>query len=84
MASLAHPHVVAIHDAGRVQGHNYLVMEHMAGGSLRARMKPGQPWPLHEALPSSTAWRRRSATFTPGVLHLDLKPENILYSPTGR
>ena len=51
MASLAHPHVVTIHDAGRAHGHNYLVMEDMAGGSLRRRMVPGRPWSLAQAVP---------------------------------
>ena len=51
MASLAHPNVVTIYDAGQIDGHNYLVLEYMAGGSLRSRMTPGRPWPLAEAIP---------------------------------
>lgn len=84
MASLAHPHVVAVYDAGRVEGHTYLVMEHMAGGSLRARMTPGRPWELGAVVPLldcvALALEHIHAR---GVLHLDLKPENILYSAEG-
>jgi serine/threonine protein kinase len=45
-AALAHPHVIAVHDAGQADGRGYLVMEYVAGGSLRARMEPGVPWDL--------------------------------------
>jgi len=85
MASLAHPHVVAIHDAGQVEGCNYLVMEYMAGGSLRSKMEPGQPWPLNEAakLVDHIAGAL-GHIHAQGVLHLDLKPENILYDGDGR
>ncbi len=85
MASLDHPHVLAIHDAGEVDGHRYLVTEHAAGGSLRARMTPDQPWPLERAaqvLDSAAA--ALEYIHGRGVLHLDLKPENLLYGADGQ
>jgi hypothetical protein len=85
MASLAHPHVVAIHDAGQVEGHNYLVLEYMAGGSLRSRMEPGRPWPLAEVGPVlDRIAQALGHLHERGVLHLDLKPENILYTADGQ
>jgi hypothetical protein len=85
MASLAHPHVVAIHDAGQADGYTYLVMEHMAGGSLRTRMTPDRPWPLAEAVPLLDCVARAiEHIHAQGVLHLDLKPENILYTADGQ
>jgi serine/threonine protein kinase len=85
MASLAHPHVVAIYDAGQVEGHHYLVMEYLAGGSLRARMTAGRPWPVADAI-ALLACVAQALTYIHGqkVLHLDLKPENILYTSDGQ
>jgi hypothetical protein len=85
MASLAHPHVVAVHDAGRAEGYVYLVMEYMPGGSLRGRMEPGRPWPLARA--AAVLDQVAGAVeyiHGQGVLHLDLKPENVLYSADGQ
>jgi serine/threonine protein kinase len=85
MASLAHPHVVAIYDAGQADGHTYLVMEHMAGGSLRTRMIPDRPWTFTEAMPFlDCVARALEHIHAQGVLHLDLKPENILYTADGQ
>lgn len=84
MAALAHPNVVTIHDAGQTNGHRYLVMEHMAGGSLRSRMTPGEAWPLAKAMPLlDSVASALSHIHSHGVLHLDLKPENILYTADG-
>lgn len=40
MARVVHPHVVTVYDAGRWNGHAYLVTEYLAGGNLRALMRP--------------------------------------------
>lgn len=85
MAALAHPHVVTVHDSGYANGHNYLVMEYMAGGSLRSRMEPDRPWSLPDVgslLECVT--QALSYIHSRGILHLDLKPENILYSADGQ
>jgi serine/threonine protein kinase len=50
MAALTHPHVVAIHDCGRADGRDYLVMEYVRGVTLRARLEPGRPWKPADAL----------------------------------
>jgi hypothetical protein len=84
-AALAHPHVVTVHDAGQVDGHPYLVMEYLAGGSLRSRMQPGQPWPPDRAAAVLDCIARAlEHIHGQGVLHLDLKPENILYTADGQ
>ena len=85
MASLAHPNVVTIHDAGQIDGHNYLVLEYMAGGSLRSRMQPGRPWRLADAIPVLDCVAQALCHIhAQGVLHLDLTPENVLYTPDGQ
>lgn len=84
MASLAHPNVVVIHDAGQADGHKYLVMEFMAGGSLRERLRPGEPWTWDRAVPVlDQVCAALEHIHGRGVLHLDLKPENILYAEDG-
>jgi hypothetical protein len=84
MASLAHPNLVTIYDAGQVNGQNYLVTEYVPGSTLRSRMKPGQPWRLREASPMlDSIARALSYIHQRAVLHLDLKPENILFTPGG-
>jgi serine/threonine protein kinase len=85
MAALSHPHVVTVHDSGHTDGHNYLVMEYMAGGSLRARMEPDRPWSLPDvgSLLECVA-QAIMYIHSRGMLHLDLKPENILYSADGQ
>jgi serine/threonine protein kinase len=84
MASLVHPHVVAIHDCGLIPGGCYLVMEYVSGSSLRHRMTPGKPWPIGEATPILNAVADAiSYIHQQGILHLDLKPENVLYDDRG-
>jgi serine/threonine-protein kinase len=49
MASLSHPNVVAMYDCGKLLGQFYLIMEYVAGSTLRTRMKPGEPWSTSQA-----------------------------------
>ena len=84
-ASLSHPHVVAVHDQGTTDGLPYLVMEFVAGRTLRdvlnqhGRLSAPQALavlePVLEAL---------GAAHTAGFVHRDVKPENILISDDGR
>ena len=84
MASLAHPHLVAIHAFGETADRYYLVMEYVAGTSLRARMTPGQPWAVEQTLNVAIAIGQALAYMHGrGVLHLDLKPENVLCGRDG-
>ena len=84
MASLAHPHVVAVYDSGTSGGHHYLVMEYVPGSSLRSRMRPGAPWPtaraarVLDAIAGALCYIHEQ-----GILHLDLKPENVLSTERG-
>jgi serine/threonine protein kinase len=59
-------------------------MEYLEGGSLRARMRPGRPWPAAEALPVLNAIAAALGyVHSRGLLHLDLNPENVLCDGRG-
>jgi serine/threonine-protein kinase len=79
MAASVHPHVVEIYDSGEFEGCHYLVMEYVAGTTLRAEMEPGIAWSIERAWQVLDAISRAlSSIHAQGILHLDLKPENVL------
>ncbi|MFD3808381.1 serine/threonine-protein kinase [Streptomyces sp. NPDC058619] len=87
LARLAHPNVVTIHHivepAPGAEGHPWIVMEMVRGGSLYDRLESG-PLPVPEVirlgLDVLSALR---AAHAEGVLHRDVKPANVLLRPDG-
>ena len=82
MASLRHPNIVQVLDAGAgPEGSPFLVMEYASGGSL-AGMLDGRPpdWP--GLLPLLLGiLRGLGHAHAQGIVHRDVKPENVLLSP---
>ncbi len=76
--AVAHPGIVRIFDVDPERG--VVVMEHLAGGSLRDRLVPGEPVPpaaaagLARGLAEALAVLHRR-----GVIHGDLKAGNVLF-----
>ena len=82
LARLSHPHVVTVHDFGTLSdGAGYLVMEYVAGGTLRSRL------PLSAEETERVVKQLCSAlsyAHAGGVVHRDIKPENVLFDAAGR
>ena len=84
MPRLSGPHVPKFIAAGDFSAQPYIVMEHIAGDSLRARLDD-MPIPLDEV--ASIGARVAAALHElhrQHVIHLDIKPSNIMFRPDGR
>jgi len=83
ISSLNHPHICVLHDIGREDGTDYLVMELLEGETLAARLAKG-PLPtervLRYAIEISDALDKAHRK---GVTHRDLKPGNIMLTKSG-
>src|SRR5262245_11898106 len=82
-SSLAHPHILTVHDVGEFEGRQYLVTELVGGGTLRDWVRSQRP-----------SWRQivemlvgvadgLAAAHAAGIVHRDIKPENVLITQNG-
>lgn len=81
LARLSHPHLVTVHDFGAVAGSSYLVMELVAGGTLRDKLPLAPETALRVARELCAALAYAHAR---GIVHRDIKPENVLFDDEGR
>ncbi len=87
VASLRHPHILEIFDAGEVDDLPYLVTELVTGGTLADQLREHREPAERLRLALTTAQALGSAldyAHRQGVLHRDVKPSNILITETGR
>ena len=83
MAQLSHPNIVALYDAGQEANWHYLVMEHIPGHNLHARLiEEGQPLSVLETLRITKGVLAGLAfAHAQNLVHRDIKPENVLLTP---
>ncbi len=89
LVALSHPHIVKIIDVGEFRDLPFVVMQYLAGGSLKDRIPAGargepQPMPLaslRDWLPDVA--RALDFIHSQNHIHRDVKPANILFDRHG-
>jgi eukaryotic-like serine/threonine-protein kinase len=85
LVRLSHPHIVNVIDTGDLDGHPFVVMQFLAGGSLKDRLMSGREGELRPMPPSTlSGWLLEIAKALDFVhaqqhIHRDVKPANILF-----
>ncbi len=74
-AKLNHPNILAVHDAGEVDGLPFIVMELIEGQTLREHARPTIGETIEIAQQICAALDHAHAK---GIIHRDLKPENVM------
>src|SRR5436853_3346058 len=89
VARLSHPNIVTVHDADEYQGHLYIVMQLVDGGTLKLRLD--QLEALNQRMDVLEAKRiftqlasALSYAHEQGIIHRDVKPVNVLMDRAGR
>ena len=83
-ASLDHPNVVPVYDAGEVDGRLYLVMRYVDGTDLRALLRrEGALEPARALALADGVAAALDTAHEHGLVHRDVKPSNVLLDARG-
>ena len=83
IARLQHPHIVQIFEVGEAGGRAFLVLEYLAGDSLKTRLKVTPYSPRDAARLVLQLALAVHHAHSHGIVHRDLKPGNVLFTDTG-
>ncbi len=83
ISSLSHAHICALYDVGHQDGVDFLVMEHLEGESLSARLAKGPLQPEHVLHLGVEIASALDTAHRQGIVHRDLKPGNIVLTKSG-
>jgi serine/threonine-protein kinase len=84
-ARLTHPAIVSIYDTWSGDGAEAIVMELVAGTTLRHLIEARAPLPVDEAVViADHVATALEAAHQAGIVHRDIKPANVLLSSDGR
>jgi hypothetical protein len=84
LAALAHPNVVAVHDAGVVDGRVFVAAELVTGRTVTAWVAEEAPGLEAVVDVYVQAARGIEAAHRAGIVHRDIKPDNIMVGDDGR
>ena len=81
VASISHPRIVTVFDSGIDENTPFIVMELVAGRTLRQVLDQVGPLPAREAVAiASAVCEALEAAHAAGLVHRDIKPANIVLS----
>ena len=83
-ASLTHPNVVGVYDAGEQDGRPFIVMEHVSGRSLSERLADSRLTVERALEITGDAALGLHYAHERGLVHRDIKPGNILVADDGQ
>ena len=81
-ASLDHPNIVPIYEAGEADGRIFISMRYVDGQSLKQLLKDGPLAPDKALALVSQVASALDAAHARGLVHRDVKPSNVLIAPT--
>jgi serine/threonine protein kinase len=85
LRDLCHPSIVNLYDVFQDEYYSYFVLEYCPGGTLRERIKNGQPCGVKEFRDiASRLLEALVHCHSRGIAHLDIKPENVLFGADGK
>jgi serine/threonine-protein kinase len=83
-SALNHPNVAQVYEIGEADGVLFIVMEHIEGRTLRAKIDEG-PLEYHHILEIGTQVADALAeAHSHGIVHRDVKPANIMLNTRGQ